>query len=121
MQYFTVCLLYLLIFGISITTAQNQIQMADFDIFQNTAYDASVSNSLITNITGRLASSLTECAQQCLNHVLCQTATHYGQLQICSLYGEKYNLGQLVNTGTQETSVLSLNNKIPSGKRKDRH
>ena len=93
--------------------------MADFDIFQNTAYNAGTSNSLLTNITGTLASSLIKCAQQCLNHLLCETATHYDELETCSLYREKYNLGQLVSTGTQETSVISLNNKVPTGKRKN--
>ena len=75
--------------------------MAHFEIFQNTAYNARASNSLLANITGTLASSLIECAQQCLNHALCETATHYGQLQICSLYRERYNLGQLINTSAR--------------------
>ena len=92
--------------------------MADFQIFQSTVYNASASNSSLANITGTLASSLIECAQQCLNHVLCQTATHYEQLQICSLYGEKFNLGKLVSTGTREPSVISRINVVPQGKRR---
>jgi len=95
--------------------APNQQRKANFQVFRDTKYIVSESYNLITNITGKLVSTLTKCSQQCLEYELCETATYYIQARICSLYQERYGLGQLASVASQTASVIIINNRNPSG------
>ncbi|CAF0929098.1 unnamed protein product [Adineta steineri] len=61
-----------------------------------------------------MISSKTECAHKCLTYTMCQTATYYEQIQICSLYSEKYSVGQILGGINQASSVLEMKNREPT-------
>jgi hypothetical protein len=121
MMHCTLFLIYLIVIVSYTIVAQNQQQKGDFQIFKNTKYIASQSYNAIANITGNSVSTIATCAKQCLEYQLCQTATYYMQSQICSLYQEKYGLGQLINVSAQTASVISLKYRNPLGKLKERY
>lgn len=99
--------------------AQNQINTAYFQILPNTVYNPRLSNQFLINITGSSVSTPLKCVQQCFNNLLCKTATYFKQLQICALYSEAYNLGQLINVYDLEVVVITLNDRTPSGEKID--
>ena len=114
-------LLYTLVINICTATVLEQVRMADYQIFTGTKYIADNSHNLIINITNGLVYSLADCAQYCLSYTQCQTATYYIQKHTCSLYGENSGIGTAVSVGTQIASVISINNREPSGNIKEGH
>jgi uncharacterized membrane protein YciS (DUF1049 family) len=81
MTQFTLFLFYKLVIITCTVTAQNQVQMADFQIFTDVNYIVSETHNFLTNIT--VSTLLTECAQKSLYNAMCETATFYIQTQIC--------------------------------------
>ena len=53
-------------------------------------------------------SDLTVCAQQCLSHAECRTATYYQDMKTCSLFSENSAVGQISAVANQASFVLSM-------------
>ncbi|CAF0858689.1 unnamed protein product [Adineta steineri] len=58
--------------------------------------------------------SVGECARECLQYEMCETAIFYFTLQTCLLYREKYGLGTRVSVSDQTASMISMNNRNPA-------
>jgi hypothetical protein len=96
-------------------------EMGDFGIVPGVQYMVTKFYNILANTTGKSMISIAECAQQCLQYPLCETATYYFQTQTCSLTRERYGLSQLINVGTQIASVAILNSRVPAGNVKEEH
>jgi hypothetical protein len=96
-------------------TASQDLQQAHFYIISNSIYIPQLSSSFLINLTSNTISSGIECAQQCLQYEMCQTATYYEGIQTCSLYNEKSDIGQILSVVNQASYVLAMEIREPIG------
>lgn len=78
-------------------------------IFQNY-----INYSFLINLTSNTISDRIDCAQRCLQYEMCQTATYYKDIQMCSLYDEKSDIGQILSVGNQANFVLTMISREPT-------
>ena len=69
----------------SLIAAQNEKQMADFEITHGVEYSVTKSLNILANITGKTMTSMVKRTQQCSQYSLCETATYYAQTRSCLL------------------------------------
>ena len=83
-------------------------QQAHFSIASSSVYIPLSATRFLVNLTSNSMSDLTSCAQQCLNHRKCRTATYYQDIKTCSLFSEDSNVGQISAIANQARFVLSI-------------
>ena len=107
--------LFQLLLTVPDAIAADDFRQAIFSIASSSVYIPFSAIGFLANVTSNSMNSFTACAQRCISHASCQTATFYKERKTCSLFSEKSNVGQISVIGNQASFVLSMTSERSPG------